>query len=73
MSKSQNIIVRVEPDLKLKAETILKDLGMNMTDAINIYLSQIVLNSGIPFKVERPKNDTYDYVYNEDNRRFKHG
>ena len=55
MAKTSSIHVRVEPKIKKQVENILENLGMTSTEAINIYLRQIILNSGIPFEIRAPK------------------
>ena len=37
-----NLNVRVDENLKKTADTLLNELGLNMSTAINIYLKQIV-------------------------------
>ena len=49
------IHIRVQPEIKAEAEEILNNLGMTTTEAVNIYLKQIILNCGLPFKVRTPK------------------
>lgn len=56
--KTETVNARVEPALKASAEKIFHKLGMNTTDAINIFLSQVVLNKGIPFEVRIPNKET---------------
>lgn len=56
--KTQVINARVEPKLKSSAEKIFKSLGMSTTDAISIFLSQVVLNKGLPFDVKIPNKTT---------------
>lgn len=55
MAKTDNINVRIEPELKKEVETTLNDLGMNLAEAITIYLKQIVLTDSIPFVIQKPK------------------
>lgn len=55
MGKTSSIHVRVEPEVKENVEKILDKLGMTSTEAINIYLKQIILNSGIPFEIKIPQ------------------
>lgn len=40
--KTCNIIVRTDSKLKAQVETLFKELGMNMSVAINIFLKQSV-------------------------------
>lgn len=58
MSKTATITTRVEPELKRNAEDILEKLGVNTTDAITMFLSQIVLRQGLPFEVRIPNAAT---------------
>lgn len=46
--KSANVTVRVEPDVKEKAEAILSELGIPTSTAINMFYRQIVLWNGLP-------------------------
>ena len=55
MAKTDNINVRIEPELKREVETTLNDLGMNLAEAITIYLKQIVLTESIPFVIKKPE------------------
>ena len=55
MAKTDNINVRIEPELKKEVEKTLNDLGMNLAEAITIYLKQIVLTDSIPFIIKKPK------------------
>ncbi len=54
MSKTSTITTRIEPELKRNAETVLQRLGVNTTDAITMFLSQVVLHRGLPFDVRLP-------------------
>lgn len=62
MNKTDYLNVRVNKETKDKVEVILKELNLKMSDAINLYLNQIVLDEGIPFKVRLPK---YEKAYQE--------
>ena len=55
MAKTTNVFARVEPDLKMQAETVLGELGIPMSNAISLYLRQIVLQRGIPFEIKLPR------------------
>ncbi|MCD8204119.1 MAG: type II toxin-antitoxin system RelB/DinJ family antitoxin, partial [Coprobacillus sp.] len=54
--KSSSIFIRVEPDVKEKAESILKALGITPSAAINMFYKQIILNNGLPFEPKLPPN-----------------
>lgn len=55
MAKTSSMHIRVEPKIKDEVEKILNNLGMTATEAINIYLRQIILNAGIPFEIKMPQ------------------
>ncbi|MCL2766749.1 MAG: type II toxin-antitoxin system RelB/DinJ family antitoxin [Peptococcaceae bacterium] len=54
MSKSTNLYVRIEPDVKEKAEVILSQLGIPMSNAVGMFLKQVILHRGLPFDVSLP-------------------
>ena len=54
MAKSDVIHMRIEPEVKSGAEAILRRLGMSTTDAIGIFLNQVILRGGLPFEVKLP-------------------
>lgn len=58
MAKTDTLHIRVDPSVKEKAEKTLKDLGLSITDAINVFLNQVILNDGIPFEIKKPKYDS---------------
>lgn len=45
------VTIRIERELKEKAEVLFNYLGLNMTNAINIFLRKAVDQRGIPFPV----------------------
>ena len=53
-TKSANLYARIEPDVKEQAESILSALGIPVSNAINIFYKQIILNRGLPFEVKIP-------------------
>ena len=56
MGKTTTLNLRVDPEVKLEAEAVLKRLGIPMATAIDMYLRQIALTGGIPFSVTLPEN-----------------
>jgi len=55
MEKTATLNLRVNPDVKKRAEDILSQLGIPMSTAIDMYLKQISMFEGIPFAVTLPK------------------
>ena len=55
MEKTATLNLRVNPTSKQRAEAVLKQLGIPMSVAMDMYLNQIALVGGIPFTVTLPK------------------
>lgn len=55
MEKSMTLNLRVNPAVKQQAEDVLKQLGIPMATAVDMFLRQISLTGGIPFSVSLPK------------------
>lgn len=55
MEKSTTLNLRVNPTVKMQAEDVLKQLGVPMATAVDMFLRQITLTGGIPFEVSLPK------------------
>lgn len=58
MGKTEYITARVEPKLKARAGRVLAKVGVSTTDAITMFLTQVVLNDGLPFEVRVPNAET---------------
>ena len=57
MARTANVFARVEPDIKEQAEQVLDQLGIPMSNAVSMFLRQIVLQRGIPFEMKLPRNE----------------
>lgn len=60
MAKTANLYVRIEPDVKEQAETILSALGIPASNAITMFYKQIILRRGLPFDVKMLANILLD-------------
>lgn len=58
MAKTAMVIARVEPELKKDSEKVLKRLGISITEAVNLFLSQVRIQKGLPFDVRIPNKTT---------------
>lgn len=54
MAKSATLYVRIEPELKEQAESILASLGISASNAITMFYKQIILQRGMPFEAKLP-------------------
>lgn len=50
--ETTNLNIRTDKDVKLAAEKIFEELGLNMTTAVNIFLRQTIRENGIPFELK---------------------
>jgi len=46
---------RVEPQVKLEASAILEEMGLSMSDAIRIFLNQVIVRKALPFSLRTTK------------------
>ena len=54
MARTSNVFARVEPEIKDQAEEILDQLGIPMSNAIGMFLRQVIIHNGIPFEMKLP-------------------
>ena len=47
--------IRIEESTKKQAVELLEGLGLNLSDAVNMFLRQVILQNGIPFEVKYPE------------------
>ena len=59
---TSNMSIRIDSDVKVKAQALFSALGIDMTTAINIFLRQAIQHQGIPFNVTltKPNQETLD-------------
>ncbi len=73
MSKIQTSL-RLDEDKFSEAKVILKSLGLNFTDAVNIFTNMVVATRGLPFDVKLPTKEfkkSIDELENRDGKSFK--
>lgn len=59
------INIRIDDNLKEKAEKLFGELGLNMSTAFNIFIRQSIRQGGIPFEI----TTQVDSFYSESNMR----
>ena len=52
------IRTRVTSDLKTEAVQILNSCGLNVSDAVRLFLTQVVTHRGLPFEIKIPNATT---------------
>ncbi len=62
MSKTANINMRIDPDIKQQADELFKRLGTTTSEAITMFLYKAVNYKGIPFEIALnvPNRDTLE-------------
>lgn len=55
ITKTANVNVRIQENIKKQAEQILETIGIPRATAIDMFYRQISLNNGIPFALKIPK------------------
>ena len=48
--------IRLEENTKKQAVELLEGLGLNLSDAVNMFLKQVILRKGIPVDVSYPED-----------------
>ncbi len=56
--KKERTNIYLNAEIKREAKKILAHYGLSLSDAINIFLTQVVLERGIPFPVKLPNKET---------------
>ena len=54
-SVTSAINVMVDKKTKEEATSVLNELGLSMSTAINLFLRQVINNDGLPFEVRNPR------------------
>ena len=62
MANGAVVQARIDPQIKEDARDVLDELGMSMSEAIVVYLRQIVLRRAIPFELKLPNKATLQAV-----------
>ena len=47
--------IKINKQLKKQSSQVLEGLDISLSETINIFLRQLILHNGIPFKIEYPK------------------
>lgn len=64
---SSTIQVRVDDELKMKSDSLFKDLGTDTTTAIRMFLIQAVAANGFPFEIKKQeRTNPYISISEED-------
>ena len=62
VTKTEMVRARVSSQLKNDSEQVLQKLGMNVSDAIRIFLTQVSLRNEFPIELKVPNKITLDAI-----------
>jgi len=67
--KTETLHIRVSQEVKEEAEILFRQMGMSTAEAVNIFLSQVIINGGIPFAIRAkvPNETTRQAMYEAEN------
>ena len=63
---SSTIQIRVDDELKAKADELFRELGTDTTSAIRIFLTQAVASNGFPFEIKKVPRNPYVAIGEEE-------
>jgi DNA-damage-inducible protein J len=67
--KTATVRARIEPELKHDVETVFALLDVTVSEAIEMFLRQVKLRNGIPFKIRIPNKVTAETFEDTDHGR----
>lgn len=60
--------VKIDDNDKKDFEMICKQIGLNLSSAINVFIKATIYSKGIPFSLKLPEEDPY--IYSEENMKY---
>ena len=55
MAKTSVINIRIEAETKKQIENLFSNFGISVSDAVNIFFHQSLMQGGLPFQMQLPK------------------
>ena len=75
MANKENMILRIDHDIKVQATKLFKSLGLDMSTATGIFYRQALQHRGLPFdvRIEEQNIETYAAMEDSTKRRDLNG
>jgi DNA-damage-inducible protein J len=54
----------IEPEVKKEAESILKEMGLSISNSVELFYRQVVAQRGLPFEIHVPNKKTMKAINN---------
>ncbi len=71
INEAINMSFRVDKELKKQADTLFRELGLNTSVALNMFLAQCVRNQALPFTPSRTDKNKTAEIPNEELKETK--
>ena len=55
MARTAVLNIRITPETKTEAEQLFSSFGLTVTDAVNVFLHQALMERGFPFALKQPR------------------
>ena len=62
MIETTNVTIRIERDLKERADKLFNDLGINFSTAVKIFIKQCLREGKIPFRISMNSDNNDDVL-----------
>jgi addiction module RelB/DinJ family antitoxin len=63
--RSAMLQMRVSPEIKLASEHVLRRIGLNLTEATELFLRRMIIDQRIPFEVVAVDNATFARIVSD--------
>jgi DNA-damage-inducible protein J len=63
-TKTASARALIDPQIKKEAEAILKELGLSVSKAFELFYRQIIAHQGLPFELQIPNEKTMKTIEN---------
>ena len=60
MAKTATTHARMDPEIKREAEKIIKNMGLSISAAHEMFYRQIIAHQGLPFELRIPNKETLE-------------
>ncbi len=60
---------RIDPEIKEQAITLLEGMGLTLSEAIRMFLIQVIAHEALPFEVKSPNKITREAVTEAKNKK----
>ena len=54
----------ITPEVKIQAEAILKEMGLSVSNSVELFYRQVVAQRGLPFELQVPNEKTMKAIRN---------